>query len=239
MINNKLLNRINPLFLKGICHRGLHNDIYCENSILAFKNAIDNNFAFELDVHLTKDKELVVIHDSTLKRVTLKDGVVEDLTYNELLEYNLLDNTKIPLLSDVLKLNNEKVPIVVELKAYNKNHKELAKKTLEVLSLIKDKRNILLISFDPRCLFPLKNKGYVIQLLFCKSASYTWFFRHFFDGIDIEYGLLKEKKYNRYTKKHFTNVWTINNIEIFNSVKQYIDTCTFELMDKDYIRNNL
>ena len=50
--------RKNRLLLKDnlfIAHRGLHNDIYPENSIGAFTNAINNNYGIELDVHKTKD----------------------------------------------------------------------------------------------------------------------------------------------------------------------------------------
>ena len=72
MKKEKVLKKMNLLFLKGICHRGLHNDKFIENGMLAFKNALDNNMALELDIHLTKDNELVVIHDSELKRVTGK-----------------------------------------------------------------------------------------------------------------------------------------------------------------------
>ena len=40
MKKDKALALVDPLVLKGICHRGLHNDIYPENSLGAFNNAI-------------------------------------------------------------------------------------------------------------------------------------------------------------------------------------------------------
>ena len=69
---------------KGIAHRGLHDEDNTENGLNAFKRAIENNLAFELDVHLTIDKKLVVCHDSDLKRVTNKDGIIEELTLEEI-----------------------------------------------------------------------------------------------------------------------------------------------------------
>ena len=54
------LSKINPVFLNGIAHRGLHNKEFTENGMKAFKNAIDHGVAFEYDIHLTKDGELVV-----------------------------------------------------------------------------------------------------------------------------------------------------------------------------------
>ena len=54
-----------------IAHRGIHNnkDIP-ENSIPAFKKALEKNLPIELDVHLTKDNVVVVFHDSIIKRMT-------------------------------------------------------------------------------------------------------------------------------------------------------------------------
>ena len=60
MRKQKALSKINPVFLNGIAHRGLHNEKFTENGLKAFKNAIDYGVAFEFDIHLTKDKQLVV-----------------------------------------------------------------------------------------------------------------------------------------------------------------------------------
>ena len=60
MKKEKLIKNINPLFLKGVAHRGLWNEQFTENGIQAFKNAIDNNVAFEYDVHITKDNKVIV-----------------------------------------------------------------------------------------------------------------------------------------------------------------------------------
>lgn len=241
MKKEKVLNNINPLFLKGICHRGLHNDIYTENGLNAFENALNHNMAIELDVHLTKDNQIVVIHDSELKRVTGKEGIVENLTLNELNEYKLLDGEKIPTLQEVFSLIQEKIPIVIELKVYNKNYKSLAKKVKEELKTIKDKKNIILISFDPRALLPFWDLGYIRQLLVANDGKheYTYAFRHLFEGVDLQYTFLKHKKYQKYCKKHFSNVWTIENEEIVDLSLPYVDTITFQLMDHEYVKDKL
>ena len=80
MRKEKAISRINPLFLEGIAHRGLHNEEYTENGIKAFTNAIEHGVAFEFDIHLTKDGQLVVCHDENLVRTTGKEGIIEDLT---------------------------------------------------------------------------------------------------------------------------------------------------------------
>lgn len=106
-----------------IAHRGYYNNKkgIPENSVLAFKKAIDNNYLIELDVRLTKDQKLVVFHDDNLKRVCGVNKRVKDLTYKELLKYNLFDTTlKVPLFSDVIKLVNGRVPILIETKYHNR-----------------------------------------------------------------------------------------------------------------------
>ena len=66
-------------------HRGLH-DIekgVPENSMEAFRCAVDQGFGIELDVHILRDGQLVVIHDSNLKRLCGMEQTLEDMTWNE------------------------------------------------------------------------------------------------------------------------------------------------------------
>ena len=148
MKKDKALALVDPLVLKGICHRGLHNDIYPENSLGAFNNAIIHNLAFELDIHLTLDGYLVVCHDSNLLRATGKDGLIEELTLRKIKEeYQLFDGSEIPTLEEVIDLNQERVPIFIELKSYNHNSTKLALKLKEILKNVKNRKKYVLISF--------------------------------------------------------------------------------------------
>ncbi len=243
MNKKRVIKHINPLFLKGIAHRGLHDDKLTENGLKAFKKAIDNNFAFELDVHLTTDNVLIVCHDSELKRTTGKEGIIEHLSFKEIKDnYRLLDGEDVPTLKEVFALDNEKVPIVVELKVYEKNYKALAKETLKELKLIKDKRNIIVISFDPRALLFMGHR-YIRQLLVTtnKNNEIFWTFklRYFFESLDMDSELMNNPKVIKYSKNHFINVWTIDSKNKFDKVFPYINTTTFQLMDNDYVRENL
>ena len=60
-------------------HRGLHGAGVPENSLAAFRAAVEHGYGAELDVHLLKDGGLAVIHDSRLERTTGKPGKVEEL----------------------------------------------------------------------------------------------------------------------------------------------------------------
>ena len=240
MTKKNCLSKINPVFLNGIAHRGLHNDKFTENGLKAFENAINHGVAFEFDIHLTKDNELVVCHDEDLVRTTGKNGIIEDLTLKEIRDnYRLLDGGVIPTLQEVIDLNQERVPVVIELKVFRKNYKPLAKKFKEYFPQFKDKKNILIISFDPRSLWPLAHKGFIRSLLVAKSDEYTWPFRLTVESVDLDQQLFEEERVKRYSKNHFTNVWTIENEEQLDKALPYVDTVTFQYIDPEVVKQKL
>ena len=130
---------------------GFGRQVIPENSILAFTRATNNGFGVELDVHLTRDNQLAVCHDSNLLRMTGVDVEIENLSYEELQAYPLLatDET-IPLLKDVLPIFEEKgLPVIIELKAARDNVLRLCRKTYEVAEA--SGCIYCVESFDPRC----------------------------------------------------------------------------------------
>jgi len=136
-------------------HRGLHSDKVPENSMEAFTLALAHGYGIEFDVHLLKDGNLAVIHDSSLIRTAGIDVKIEDLTTEELKAYRLEEtNETIPTFKQVLNLYQGKAPLIIELKSSNKNHGRLVD---EVCRQLKDYKGAYCIeSFDPRCLLWLK-----------------------------------------------------------------------------------
>lgn len=125
LIMPRILNRPDDTALKGwyYAHRGFHDNQTAapENSMKAFEKAVKAGYGIELDVQVSKDLQAVVFHDKTLRRVCAVDGKVSDYTYAELQKFRLCEsNEKIPLLKDVLELVDGKVPLVIELKCYEK-----------------------------------------------------------------------------------------------------------------------
>ncbi len=119
-----------------IAHRGLHDSSIPENSLPAFKAAAEQKYGVELDVQFTKDKQLIVFHDSTLTRMCGIDKRVRDCTYEELMQYTLLNTDEhIPRFEDVLKIIDG-LPLVCELKDHNGlNNHRLCRATYELLSV--------------------------------------------------------------------------------------------------------
>lgn len=100
-------------------HRGFHDNKgpAPENSLSAFKKAVEKGYGIELDVQLTKDKKVVVFHDNDLKRVCGIDCPVNLKTYEELQELRICSSEeKIPLFEEVLDLIRGRVPLIVEIK---------------------------------------------------------------------------------------------------------------------------
>ena len=240
MNKQKAISKINPLFLKGIAHRGLHNEEFTENGLKAFESAINHNVAFEFDIHITLDGELIVCHDEDLVRTTGKNGIIEHMTSQDIREnYRLLDGEVVPTLDEVFELNQERVPMVIELKVFEKNYKRLAEACKIAFKKIKNKANALIISFDPRSLWPLKKEGFVRSLLVAKSDEYTWFFRNTVESVDLDKKLFTEKRVLRYIKKHFTNIWTIENEEDLNKYAPLVDTVTYQYIDPPIVEKAL
>jgi len=117
-------------------HRGLfdNNSGAPENTIPAFKRAVDDGFGVEMDVQLTKDKRVVIAHDYSLKRICGEDKLIKDLSYLELRGYKILNSGEaIPLFSDALQIIDGKVPVIVEIKA-EEDFKDTCELTSGILS---------------------------------------------------------------------------------------------------------
>tara|TARA_B110001469_G_C9561521_1_gene278544 strand:+ start:144 stop:824 length:681 start_codon:yes stop_codon:yes gene_type:complete len=110
------MNWLNKL---PIAHRGLHsnaNNIY-ENTKESFLAAVNENYAIECDVVLSKDHEVVVFHDENLKRLCNLDKNVSNLTMNELRSLKIYEsNSNIISLDEMLHVVSAHVPIIIEIK---------------------------------------------------------------------------------------------------------------------------
>lgn len=146
--------------LKGLqgwyyAHRGLHDDKKPENSMSAFRAALENGYGIELDIHLLKDGNLAVMHDSSLKRTTGRDGRIEDLTTGQLKDYHLGGTAEtIPEFKEVLELFSGKAPLIIELKAERGNHAALTEAACAMMESYEGPW--CMESFDPRCVYWLK-----------------------------------------------------------------------------------
>ncbi|WP_155832420.1 glycerophosphodiester phosphodiesterase family protein [Butyrivibrio sp. MC2013] len=127
-----------PFVSRLYAHRGLHdnNSDAPENSMKAFRKAVEAGYGIECDVQLSRDGIPVIFHDSTLARVARYDkgyeshfavrnldgskgvrGKISDYSYDELQHFHLMDSEeKIPKLEDFLDMVDGRVPLIIEIK---------------------------------------------------------------------------------------------------------------------------
>ncbi len=112
------------LLTTDYAHRGLHNASYPENSLPAFYAALSRGYGIELDVRLTKDGQVAVFHDANIKRMCNVDKRLSDMTLQELkMAYLCGTQYTIPTLTEVLRLVDGKVPLLIEIKAGEREDK--------------------------------------------------------------------------------------------------------------------
>jgi len=229
---------------KPIAHRGLHSNDFNipENSIPAFKKAMELNLPIELDIQLTQDNHIVVFHDYNLKRMCGINKLIKKCTLEEIKELNLLNSDyKIPLLADVLELVQGKVPILIDIKNRNKAGK-LEK--LLVQELENYKGDIAIQSFNPFSIgWFAKNAPHIIRgqlhtdlknkklnqmtKLLLKEIVFNFFSRPHFIAMDkncISKRILHKSKKSKLP----ILFWTIKNQTDYLKLKDVCDNIIFE-----------
>lgn len=138
-----------------ITHRGLHtlDQSVPENSLEAFRLAIESGYSIEFDVNLTKDDVVVVFHDFNLSRMFHVNQNLDEFTYSDLKKYRLKNNEHIPTLKEVLDLIDGKVPMLIELKPHG-HVKKLCKAFMKVMENYTGK--YAAFSFHPSVVYYLK-----------------------------------------------------------------------------------
>lgn len=151
--------------VKNFAHRGFSRK-YPENTILAFEKAIEvKSDGIEFDVQLTKDGQVVIIHDETIDRTSNGSGRVCDYTYNELLKYDFSDKyvgefgkMKIPLLREYFELvKNTNIITNIELKNSVYDYENLEQKVYDIVVEYNLREKVIISSFNHESMIRMKN----------------------------------------------------------------------------------
>jgi glycerophosphoryl diester phosphodiesterase len=149
--------RDNSRFPLIIAHRGASASAP-ENSLAAFQLAYDQKAdGIELDVMLSADKELIVLHDEKVERTTDGVGNVADMNLTELKALNAAAKFKmgwpsketLPLLSEVFDLVGKKMLINVELKNFKEPFNDLTQRVIALIETAGLEESVSLSSFNP------------------------------------------------------------------------------------------
>lgn len=160
-------------------HRGLSGE-YPENTMAAFRAAwLAGAKGIELDVQLTKDGQVAVIHDEKIERTTDGIGFVKDFTFEQLKLFDAgawfsasFSGESIPPLTAVLQWAREEavdIMINVELKNDLINYEGLEEKVLALAEQYELEERIIISSFNAeslkkvRSMHPKIATGYLIE----------------------------------------------------------------------------
>ena len=223
---------------RGVLHMGLGNPVevtahrgysaaYPENTIPAFKGAIQVGADWaELDVQQTADGEVIVMHDSNLKRTTGLDKEVWQVTWDEIKD---LDNgswfdkkyqtVRIPTLEEVLKVCRGKIHLNIEIKPSG-HDKDLEEQVAKLLKKYHMRDTCVVSSLKYDSLRKIKEADDSIETAYITSVSYGNFTDlEYADGYSVESTLLSKSFVNKAQKAgKQIYVWTVNSEERLEKV---------------------
>ena len=227
-------------------HRGLfdNNAAIPENSMKAFRRALEAGYGIELDVQLTKDGIPVIFHDFKLERMCGISEKVENLTYEQLRKLTLLNTEeKIPTLKEFLDMVDGQVPLIIELKIEWMNPALCP----VVQKLLDDYKGVYCIeSFNPLALiwYRINRKNimrgqlstnfrldgnYKTPLHFCLTHLLTnWATRPDFIAYNYRFKNEPGRVICRKLFKNLAFAWTVKSQEELNSIKGDFDLFIFD-----------
>lgn len=200
---------------KVIAHRGASAHAP-ENTLSAFELALAQGAdGIELDVMLSKDHRIVVIHDDSVDRTTNGSGRVKDMTLEELQQLDAGQGEKIPSLDEVLTHFGGKFLINIELKNYTSFFDPLP---IEVAKLVKShelESSVLVSSFNPFNLprFYRRLPGVKLGLITLPDKAKYWVWRFFrYDALHPHYNDVDQVLVTAmHAQNKQINVWTVDD----------------------------
>ncbi|HHY20099.1 MAG TPA: DUF1080 domain-containing protein [Firmicutes bacterium] len=217
-----------PVYPRIAAHRG-NSSVAPENTIAAIKSALEVGAdLIEIDVHKTKDGEIVVIHDPTVDRTTNGRGYVANMTLEEIRALDagskksaIYKGEKIPTLKEALITVNNKAMLIIELKVDGIEE--------EVLRLIEDVgmvNQVVVISFSASAIRRMNQIAPHIPtaILIGGNASISDIERIAKSAntrvLDLAYTLIDKKTAAYFLDRGYTLwAWTVDNPAIMEHLK--------------------
>ena len=198
-----------------------------ENTLVSFQKALGMQVdGIELDVHLSADGELIVIHDETIDRTTNGKGFVNALSLRELNAFRINGTHKIPTLKEVFDLVNQNCFINIEIKSY-----EATDKVVSLIEKYVSKKDwkydrFLVSSFDWNSLQQVAflNDKIPIGVLTETDLDLALAFAKFIQAKSIHphfHLLTKENTAQMQEKGLQVFPWTINEVEDIQKIKTF------------------
>lgn len=209
-----------------IAHRGARG-YEPENTLKSFQKALDLHAdGIELDVHLSSDGHLIVIHDETIDRTTHGKGFVNTFTLAELKTFLVDDQYEIPTLKEVFDLVNKKCLINIELKGLGTADKVAALIEEYIADQNWNYGHFIVSSFNWDLLQETSNlnSNIAIGVLTEEDVEKALAFAEVIEAqaIHPDYQLLNLENVQEMQEKGFMVLpWTVNSPEDIQKIKSY------------------
>jgi glycerophosphoryl diester phosphodiesterase len=221
-----------------IAHRGAKG-YEPENTLKSFQKALDLNAdGIELDVHLSADEHIIVIHDETTDRTTNGKGFVNTFSLSELKSFSIDGKYQIPTLNEVFDLVDKKCLINIELKGLG-----TARKVVNLIEEYIAEKNwnyhhFTVSSFDWNLLQETSNLNSKIQIgvLTETDLESALAFAELIKAhaIHPDYHLLNSENVKQMQQQGFLVLpWTVDEEEDIQKIKSYnVDGIITDFPDK-------
>lgn len=202
---------------KIIAHRGASAHAP-ENTMAAFQLALDQGAdGIELDVMLTKDNRIAVIHDDTVNRTTNGSGRVRDMTLAELQALDAGEGEKIPSLDEVLDRYGGRFLINIELKNYSSVLDSLPTEVAKVVKSSGLIESLLISSFNPFNIARFRKQipEAVLGLITQPNQAQHWMWRLFkYDALHPHFSDVDQVLVSAlHARNRQVNAWTVDEAE--------------------------
>lgn len=210
----------------NIGHRGAKGHLP-ENTLTSFQKAFELGAdGIELDVHVCKTGELIVIHDFTADRTTNGSGAVSDLSLSEIKALKIEENSQVPTLEEVVQLCQGKGLVNIELKGRHTAGPVAALIAKYVFEKGYRYSDFLVSSFQSEALEVMFETNRKIPLAILTQASVAqameWGRKFSAKAIHPHFSLLTESNVAKAQEAGFlVNTWTVNDAEDISRVKSY------------------
>lgn len=215
--------------MKKLAHRG-YSAKYPENTMVAFIKAYEQGFdGVETDVHLTKDGEMVLIHDEKINRTSTGKGYVKDYTLEELRQFNFNHKTygyyDIPTLRELLEfIKGKDFMVNIELKTDVIQYDGIEEKVYHLVQDMGVEKQIYYSSFYLPSVQKIKAldkhnyAGYLIEYSYKKKCNEL--LETDLNAIHPRYNFLNETRI-QFLKSHHIQIaaWTVPNLKEYQRLK--------------------
>lgn len=215
----------------NIAHRGFSGR-YPENTNIAFAKALTEGYCdgIEVDVHMTKDNKIVIIHDSKLDRTTTGTGYIKDHTLEELLEFDAgvkydekYKGEKILCIKSALELVKKyNVRLYIEIKDSDEDYEAIEEEVLDRVKTVGAEDKVILSSYNVETLKRIKEIAPAIKTALL-SKEMRWDIRdyRYADSLSCDYTQLTQEAVDTiHSIGRKVTAWVVDEKEDMKKIKE-------------------